>query len=246
MKQKRGPEGPDPPDRADLTDQDKQTEEGGTMKLKKAAAIALAFATAAALSVPATALAADPTATVPGTPNVTAADGTMDSTLTGTIKTTTLSVSVPTAATFNVDPGKAAAAGDGGQFESPTNYTITNKSVVPVYAYVSKVTASKVALTDDKGAVAKATTAGGADAKIQFAVKDAAPANFDTKADWLTTTTSKYYAFNAANTGKIEAGSTTPQSKTMKFYGQVPSENWTNAQTFTVTPTFTISATVPA
>lgn len=217
------------------------------MKLKKAAAIALAIATATAICVPSAAFAADePTATIPGSANVTAPDGSADSTLTGTIKATTLSVSVPTAATFNVDPGKAVAAGADGQFTSPSNYTITNASVVPVYAYVSKVTATGVALTDDKAQVSKASTAGGDDAKIQFAVKDAAPADFDTAADWLTTSTAKYYAFNAATKGKLEAGSDTPQTATMAFYGQAPSENWTNGQTFTVTPTFTVTTSEPA
>lgn len=223
------------------------------MKLKKAAGLALALATAAAICVPATALAADPpdpSVTNPPTPNVTAADGTAQSTLTGAIKATTLSVSVPTAATFNVDPGKAAAATDAGQFASPTNYAITNKSVVPVYAYVSGVSASGVELTDASNDVKAATTAGGANAKIQFAVKDAAPGAFTTAADWLTTSTTKYYAFNAANMGKLEAGSATPApasaSATMKFYGQVPAENWTHGQSFTITPTFTISVTKPA
>lgn len=219
------------------------------MKMKKLAASALALATAAAICAPAAAFAdgLDDSTVIPATPNVTSAGGATDSTITGTIKATTLSVSVPTKAAFNVDPGAAAKAGEGGQYASPTNYTVTNKSVVPVYAYVSKVAVTGVSLVDASANVKPATNAGDSDAAIMFAVKEAAaaPTGFDTAGDWLTTTTSKYYAFNVANNGKLDAAGGTAAAATMKFYGQAPSTNWSEAQTFTVTPTFTISTTAP-
>lgn len=210
------------------------------MKMKKLATCALGLAVAAAICTPISAFAAgldDSTTSADST-----AAGTSDSTITGTIKATTLSVSVPTAAAFNVDPGATVAA-DGGQFASPTNYTITNKSVVPVYAHVSKVVASGATLVDEVANVSPASTAGAADAKIMFTVKDAAPTNFDTTADWLTTATTKYFAFNAVDKGKLDAKDGTNAAATMKFYGQAPATNWDEAQSFTITPTFTISTT---
>lgn len=210
------------------------------MKMKKLAASALALATAAAICAPAAAFAADVTSTDATAP------GDTDSAITGTIKATTLSVSVPTKAAFTVDPGKTAAAGEGGQYASPTNYTVTNKSVVPVYAYVSKVAATDVSLVAAPADVKAATNAGDKDAKIMFAVKDAAPTDFNTAGDWLTTGTSKYYAFNASTFGKLDAAGGSNADATMKFYGQAPSTNWTEKQTFTVTPTFTITTTDPS
>ena len=217
------------------------------MKKNKIGACALALATAAAICVPGMAFAADgdPTATVPADPNVVAptTDTPTKSELTGTIKATTLSVTVPTAATFNVDP-TVNATDPSTQIQSPTNYTITNSSVVPVYAYVSKVEKTDVLLTDSTAGVKAGTT--GKDNTIMFGVKDVAPANFAAQGDWFTDSTSKYYAFNSATHGKL-AGKTadTTDSATMKFYGQVSNEGWVDGQTFTITPSFTIATTDP-
>lgn len=229
------------------------------MKLKKAAAIALAFATTAALCVPATALAADPDPTA-GTPeNVIAADGTKSSVITGTIKPTTLKVSVPTVVSFDVDPGAtpAATAVDAttkisGQFKSPSNFTVTNYSVVDVYGYVSGVAATGATLSQT-GAAAGVRAADGTAwdtvPTVQVVASDTAPGDFATPAKWFDTAkTKKLYAFNEATKGKLAAsldGTTKGGEATMHMYGQVTQGGWKAGDTFTVTPTFTIKTADP-
>lgn len=219
------------------------------MLKKKFGACALALATAAAVCVPGTAL-ADPVAV--GTSEMTAA-GDAASTITGTITATKLSVSVPTTAAFTIDPTITAtndAAGVAAQLTNvPTDYTVTNSSAVPVYAYISN-----CAISATDGTPALVTKADGltADKAVMFAVKDAAskPANFATEADWLTTAAGKYYAFNAAEYGKLAtpkaatAAGDSSNAATMSFYGQTTT-GWSNGDTFTIVPTFTITATAP-
>lgn len=224
------------------------------MKKSRIGACALALATAAAICVPGTALAAAPTVTDPENPNVVASDGTQSSELTGTINATTISVSVPTKATFNVDPtvtaGVAADADNAhlhGQFESPANYQIVNGSKVPVYAYISKVetptsgTVADLVLTKKTGEVSGHT--------IQFAVVGAGGPTLalDNEAGWLATGTTQYYAFNAAEKGKIAAGDS-GNTAAMDFYGAVSEVAgvWAQSDTFVVQPTFTITTTKPA
>lgn len=222
------------------------------MKKSKLGACALALATAAAICVPATAFAADaPSATDPA--NVTASGGTQSSELTGTINATTLSVSVPTKATFNVDPTATAAAGsyDGsthkhGQFESPTNYAITNNSKVPVYAYISGVATPTTGTVTDLSLTKK--TAEVTSHAIQFAVAGTGGPTLalDAEAGWLDTATAKYFAFNATGHGKIAAGDT-GNSAGMDFFGAVSDTAgaWAQGDTFVVQPTFTVTATDP-
>lgn len=228
------------------------------MKLKKAAAIALAFATTAALCVPATALAADPDPTA-GTPeNVIAADGTKSSVITGTIKPTTLKVSVPTVVSFDVDPGATpsyyAANSDGvsGQFKSPSNFTITNYSVVDVYGYVSGVAAAGCTLSQ-AGPTAGVRAADGAAwdtlPAVQIVASDAAPGTWDAPADWFDTVkTKQFYAFNSGSHGKLAAsadGTAEGGKATMYMLGRVTQGGWKAGDTFTVTPTFTIKTADP-
>lgn len=222
------------------------------MKRKAAGALALAVALSGALAVPA--FAADPSADA----TVSESGKTASTVITGTIRPTTLSVTVPTAVAFDVDPGATAGtelSGDkAGQFTSPSNFAIANNSVVDVYAYVSAVTAADVNLTAKKAEVAAKTNE--APAKIMVGVKDAAPASFGTEADWLTNPLAegaKYYAFNADANGKLAAkdpaaaeGAQTDNKAAMRIFGQVPSTGWANGDTFTVTPTFTITVTDPA
>ena len=231
------------------------------MKLKKAAAIALALATTAALSAPATALAADSDPTA-GTPAEIASSATgsnsASSAITGTIKPTTLKVSVPTVVSFDVDPGKDAAVATpdankvSGQFRSPSNFTVTNYSVVDVYGYVSGVTATGATLSQT-GATAGAHAADGTawttEPAVQIVASDTAPTNFSTAADWFDTAkTKKLYAFNEADKGKLAAsadGTTAGGEATMYLFGQVAKTGWKANDTFTVTPTFTIAVTDP-
>lgn len=224
------------------------------MLKKKFGTCALALATAAAICVPGTAFAVDaPTATDPAAPNATASGDEMPSELTGTINATKISVSVPTKATFNVDPTVAAgvdADADNahlhGQFESPTNYQIVNGSKVPVYAYISKVDLPTSGTVKDLSLTKK--TAEVKDHAIQFAVVGAGGPTLalDAEAGWLDASTAKYFAFNADAHGKIAAGDT-GNSAGMDFYGAVSEAAgaWAQGDTFVVQPTFTITTTEP-
>ena len=206
------------------------------MKKSRIGACALALATAAAICVPGTALAAPAAA---GSKTLEAA-GASDSTITGTITATKLSVSVPTTAAFTIDP-TVEATDPGKQItDASTNYTVTNASAVPVYAYISNCTIAKAGATAGNPTLVKKTADLATDCAVMFAVKDAAsaPSNFDTEGDWLTGA-GTYYAFNAATHGKLAAKTGTA---TMSFYGQTTT-GWSNGDTFTITPTFTIATT---
>ena len=198
------------------------------MKKSKIGACALALATAAAICVPGTAL-ADPVAA--GSKTLEAA-GTSDSIITGTITATKLSVSVPTTAAFTIDPTIEATTTSAQLTDVPDNYTVTNASAVPVYAYISGCTMST-------GSLVTAASGLSTDKAVMFAVKDSAPANFDAPGDWLTTTPGTYYPIK--DNGKLAAKTGTA---TMSFYGQTTT-GWSNGDTFTITPTFTITTSDP-
>lgn len=207
------------------------------MKMKKLGACAIALATATALCAPAAAFAADGTVTAPG--------GTSSSTITGTIAATTLSVSVPTAAAFTIDPTVEATTVNSQLKSVPDNYTVTNASVVPVYAYISGCAVAKGADMTGTPTLVTATADLSTANAVMFAVKDdtGKPTDFDTPTDWLTTTPGKYYPITA--NGKLAAkNDTATDEATMKFYGQTTT-GWTNGDTFTITPTFTIAVTDP-
>lgn len=217
------------------------------MKKKTGAALALAVTLSMAFAVPA--FAAEGT--------VDSSGGTSSTTITGTIKPTTLTVTVPTTVAFDVDPGATVgttldqSTGKAGQFTSPDNFTIVNNSVVDVYAFVSGVsTVTGVSLVDNPSSVA--AKEGENLAKIMVGVKDTAPQNFNTATDWLTGNLSDahYYAFNATNKGKLAAkdasnNSQTDNKATMRVFGQVPSTGWATGDSFTVVPTFTVTVTDP-
>lgn len=220
------------------------------MKLKKAAAIALAFATTAALCVPATALAAaSDTATFEDGTIESSTANTKDSVITGTITATKLSVSVPTKAAFTIDPTITATAVDTQLTNVPTNYAVTNNSAVPVYAYISKCAIAKGA--DMTGTPTLVTAASGLDTAnaVMFAVKDAdsKPVDFATVTDWLTAGDSlKYYPIK--DSGKLAAkgpSDATGDAATMSFYGQTTT-GWADGDSFTVTPTFTVATKDPS
>lgn len=210
------------------------------MKKSKIGAVVLSMALASAVCVPATAFAAnawDPSTTY-GTPadNVTAGDSSATTELKGVIKPTTLSVSVPTNVVFAVDPGAAPdftgapASTTVGQFTSPTNYTITNNSRVPIYAAVTGVTATDVELVSDANNLTAGTEA---TPKVMVAINDkgnsdgttgnllsidASGATITQTGNWLATTgitaDAPYYAFHQDDAtaatefvnGKLAAG----------------------------------------
>ena len=217
------------------------------MKKTTGGALALAVTLSMALAVPA--FAEDATVNESG--------GTTTTTITGTIKPTTLTVTVPTTVAFDVDPGAEAATTlnndtlKAGQFTNPSNFSIINNSVVDVYAYVSSVaTPSGAALVTSEQSVAPKE--GETAAKVMVGVKSTAPADFSTAADWLKSDMSegeKYYAFNADAKGKLAAKSSvegqTDNQATMYVFGQVPKTGWATNDTFTVVPTFTITVNNP-
>lgn len=251
------------------------------MYKRKVGALALSVALASAICVPTVAFAAeewDPDVTY-GTPseNVTAPDGDgTDTVLTGVIKPTTLSVSVPTAVTFSVDPGTnpsftgAPGSATIGQFGNPSNYTITNKSRVPIYAAVTSVAAADCTLTDTFANLEAGTAT---NPKVMVALNDqknndgagstllSVDATTSTQSTgWLPSTglsaTTPYYAFhqdnattpNSITNGLLAAGKTSAgadvtdgtNAASMYVYGAVKGEGWNTGDKFTVTPTFTI------
>lgn len=220
------------------------------MKMKKLAICALSLATAAAMCAPVAAFAADA-----GTTEVKAA-GTSDSTITGTISATTLSVSVPTTAAFTIDPTVEATATNTQITNVPTNYTVKNASAVPVYAYISKCAIAKSGSMTGTPTLVTAATGLTAANSLMFAVKDDAskPTNFDTAADWLTAATDlKYYPFGSADHGKLAAqkmkngspdAGQTDNAATMSFYGQTTT-GWADGDEFVITPTFTVTTSDP-
>lgn len=227
------------------------------MKKNKLGALAVSIAMASALCAPTAAFAAantDGALDASTTSADSTAAGGADSTLTGKIKVTTLSVSVPTAATFNVDP-TVAATDAGSQFTSPTNYTIVNKSVVPVWAQISNVAVtgnstagSAVALTKRSADVTGTT--------MQFGISDITDASsadlaLSTEDNWLVAGAQTYNAFNKGENSKLAAKDATADGgddqATMYFYGKVDNTyaGWADGDSFTITPTFTISTTAP-
>lgn len=217
---------------------------------------------------------ADPGYTTTTAPTKADGTGTADSTMTGTIKATTLSVSVPTTVAFNIDPGaydaaKIGEAADGtthksGQFTNPTSLAITNNSVVDVYCYVTGVT-----LTQDKiktltlvNAPGNLTRSGSGTvdgtAAIMFGLSNSATVlSGTTPADWLMSTVSAsapYYALNKTDKGKLSArlastdsGYTTQTNHKAEITirGAVKDRGWTNGDSFKVVPQFTIATTAP-
>lgn len=159
----------------------------------------------------------------------------------GTVKATTLKVTVPTKVAFYIDPGATqgttGSSNKYGQFTNPTNYTITNRSAVDIYGYVSGVTAEGVTLTKKKTELSKpggkapgAANAG--DIKVMMGLigdDDATTLNLDAEnggytavnAGWLTAAigdaaNTRYFAFNKANHGKLAAGSNGAEDTTVR------------------------------
>lgn len=229
------------------------------MKKQKLGALALSIVVASALCVPAMAIAApvtDATLDASTTNGAVTAAGDSQSILTGKIKVTTLSVSVPTAATFNIDPS-IAATDAGTQFTSPTNYKITNSSVVPVWAQITNVAVA--GSSTGSGVVAlTATEASVSGTTMMFAVSDSIdPATdlaFNEVSNWLTAgdlSSAPYSAFNKAGGGKLAANDGAlngDDEATMYFYGKMDNtySGWADGDSFTITPTFTIATTAPS
>ena len=245
-------------------------------------AVALASALALALGVPGVAFAADPDPVPPeasGEKIVTAAGDTQEAEITGTVKATTITVSVPTKVTFYLDPGAAqstdasgwATSKKIGQYTNPSNFTITNRSAVDVYGYVSQVTSPHVTLVNAKSSLRKpGGVAPSPDNAARIGVMVGLAGvdetlSFDKTADWMTVDgvkdakDARYYAFNKDRHGRLAAAQngqvssyTDSQNKklegqyTMTIRGAVFNGGWSQDEKFLINPVFKIVTTDPS
>ena len=242
-------------------------------KTKKMAALALTIAMAAGGMTSAYAAGATGETSVEASKDVKSV-GDTNMLLTGTIKVTTLSVTIPTTVSFNVDMTKvpASAASDktvNVQVEQPadTVYKITNNSASSVWVYVTVVT------PEANGGSLPVLTNTYADVKtkdnnMQFAIKDSAenspkagaydgttkpePDEIGAPGYWMTTaisSTDKYY-LNSTTKGELIAKDLAVDAKAGK--NEMPltiyaftRKGWKAGDKFNVTPVFTVSVTDP-
>ena len=182
--------------------------------------------------------------------------------LTGTISITDIKVKVPVKAIFDIDPNKALTTGAASPqiTGQATNYTITNLSSVPLNISVTKVKAAKGTGTDgaDPTFVTTLNALESTEHGIMFSIRPsdttAAPAPImpADKAtvlsdDWLKPgadgVIGDTYKFQTSGaTYKLEETGTAggKDTLTMTLYGATK-KGWTSGDTFTVTPTFTVS-----
>ncbi len=241
-------------------------------KTKKMAALALTIAMAAGGMTSAYAAGATGETSVEASKDVKSV-GDTNMLLTGTIKVTTLSVTIPTTVSFNVDMTKVPASGASDktvnvQVEQPadTVYKITNNSASSVWVYVTGVT------PEANGGSLPVLTNTYADVKTKdnnmlFAIKDSAeaspaagtysdpatePNEIGTAAYWMTSaisSTDKYY-LNSTTKGELIAKDLAVDAKAGK--NEMPltiyaftRKGWKAGDKFNVTPVFTVSVTDP-
>ena len=204
-----------------------------------------------------------------------AATETLSSAVTGTIKATTLCVTVPTKVSFYLDPGAEQGTTLSGtwptdtkfgQYTNPSNLTITNHSAVDVYGYVPKVASSYVTLVDSTSGLAKpggvSPLADGSNKSrigVMVGICDTTESmSLETPGDWMTEGDNQtYYAFNKNGHGRLAAASdsqgTVDNSRdevkgeyTMTIRGAVFQGGWSQNESFLVQPVFKIVTTDPA
>lgn len=246
-----------------------------TKQKRPALAMALASALTLALAAPAAAFAADPMppqVADADVKTVTTTGGTQETEITGTVKATTVSVTVPTKVAFYLDPGAAqgttrdASANKYGQYTNPTNITVTNRSAVDVYGYVSSVSSNDVTLVNSKADLKKpgGIAPGAANASqigVMVGICDTTESmSLDTPGDWMTvagvadTKDNRYYAFNKAKHGRLSAAQGDVVSShdgiggsyTMTIRGAVFQGGWSQDESFLIKPTIKIVTTDPS
>ena len=167
-------------------------------------------------------------------------EGSQNSVLTGTIKVTSISVQVPTAAAFEINPNMTVSGTTVNRITAQSSeYKITNTSTVPIDVGITAIdTNSTGGFTNEvTGLTAK-------DKAVMFAVRkstEAPPTSevgdkikwFDPAADYKVT---PYTVSATAAENTLAAGAVLE----MTLYGATV-QGWKNDETFTVTPTFTIS-----
>lgn len=159
-------------------------------------------------------------------------------TLTGTIKATQLKVTMPGGGiSFGIDPTVDAKTPTT-QITGCPDFTISNGSVVPVYAKIASVTTDS---TSGVRLVQKESSLGGEgnDRTVMLGFKAVdAITDFNTEADWLSTDNLATHYTLDGNGGLIAAGGT----MNLTVYGQLQ-QGWKAEETFVVTPVIIISAT---
>ena len=242
-------------------------------KTKKAAALALTIAMAAGGMTSAYAAGATGETSVEASKDVKSA-GDTNMLLTGTIKVTTLSVTIPTTVSFNVDMTQVPASGASDktvnvQVEQPGDdvYKITNNSASSVWVYVTAVTPAANStnapiLTNTYADVKEK------DYNMLFAIKDSGepapaaavyndpatePETIGTTGYWMTTdinNADKKYYLNSGTKGELIAADLAKGDKAgdnempLTIYA-FTRKGWKAGDKFNVTPVFTVSVTDP-
>lgn len=205
------------------------------MNHKRKSLTALAVLTASALCVPVAAAFADSTTVTGDSPLTSSAN------ITGTITPTQITATVPTTASFGIDPWQSSA---GSQIVSQSDsFNISNGSSFPVYARITNVaiaTGEKETVATDASLVQTAPASSG---QVQLAIKNASEAapSFSTPGDWLMAGAHPYSITTSDKIDAKKAGADTVLG--LKIYGLMDGDGWVPDNTFTVTPTFTIQAT---
>lgn len=225
---------------------------------KKAVALALALGLAAAGN-----MAVYGAGTVDLTGGVDA-DGKAESVLTGTINITSIKVEVPIKASFDIDPNVTATAGTRVVIDTAdatkhtnqitaqaSNYTITNKSKVPLKVSITNIeTKSKDG--SSAGPALVNTMNGLTGTNILFAVREKSetisyPAAASAGSEpWMMTTISagSPYFVKGSTASTLAATGVADGSDelTMLLYGATGS-GWRNGEGFQVIPTFLVETT---
>lgn len=193
------------------------------MKAKRILAAAAALVLAAALAAPALAAENPTTGTVQGTSGT----ASQSTTFTGTIKPQNISVVMPTAVSFDVDPTKTGD--DKIVTDTKPTVTFTNNSAVPVYLSVTGAgTSEGVTLVQ----AAAGLTTGKA---VMFGIKKSGGDSYDYLKGSMSPT---------LQVGELKADGA--DGNALELDWQVnTTTGWASADTFSVTPVFVVSATKP-
>lgn len=194
------------------------------MKAKRILAAAAALTLAAALAAPALAAGNPTTDTVSGTNGSTS----HSTTFTGTIQPQNISVVMPTAVTFDVDPTKTGD--DKIVTDTKPTVTFTNNSVVPVYLSVTG------AGTSDGVTLVQAAAGLTADKAVMFGIKKSGGSVYD----YLSTSMAP-----ALQVGELKAAGATGDALNLDWQVNTTT-GWASGNTFAVTPVFVVSANAPA
>lgn len=225
-----------------------------TFKKTMAVAAAIGLTTAGAMTSYASATTLAPAASETATQESKKVNdkGGVDSKIEGRISITQISVVVPTATCFDIDPNEAATPG------APTaqmvgqaqNYTIENVSTVPLDISITKVAVATTAGGTAASLIDKTESLATTEHSVMFAIRktgnivpklpNATSIDATNDKKWMTvagvTTDTPYYVTDNQADSTLQAGDTLP----MTIYAATK-KGWASGNKFTVTPTFTVS-----